>query len=68
VHLATAATRHDREQQGGERLLDLLAHDVTSVDRSLVSVHLSSEADVHLSSEADVHLSSLSFHVVLRRA
>jgi hypothetical protein len=33
VHLAAAATRDDGEQQGGERLLDSLAHDVTSVDR-----------------------------------
>jgi hypothetical protein len=66
VHLATAAARHDREQQGGERLLDLLAHDVTSVDLSLASVHLPGEADVHLAGEADVHLSSLSLHVVLQ--
>lgn len=67
MHLAAAAARHDREQQGSERLLDLLAHDVTSVDRSLVSVHLPGKADVHLPCKADVHLSSLSLHAVLQR-
>jgi hypothetical protein len=35
VHLAAAAARDEREQQGSERLLDLLAHDVTSADRSI---------------------------------
>jgi hypothetical protein len=35
VHLAAAAARDEREQQGGERLLDLLAHDFTSGDRLL---------------------------------
>lgn len=68
MHLAAAAARHDREQKGGERLLDSLAHDVTSVDQSLVSVHLPGEADVHLPGKADVHLSSLSLHAVLPRA
>ena len=58
MHLATATAGHEGEQQRGERLLDLLAHDVTSVDSSLASVHLPAEADVHFAPELDVHLSA----------
>ena len=58
MHLTAAPARNEREQQGSERLLDLLAHDVTSVDSSLASVHLPAEADVHFAPELDVHFSA----------
>jgi hypothetical protein len=60
VHLAAAAACDEREQQRSERLLDLLAHDSTSIEftKSPGSVHLPAELDVHLSAELDVHLSA----------
>jgi hypothetical protein len=39
-----------------------LLMDTTSVDQSLVSVHLAGECDVHLPGETDVHLPCLSYH------
>ena len=56
MHLAAAATRHEGEQQGRERLLDLLAHFNTSVIGGPRSVHLAAEGDVHLAALSDMHL------------